>query len=344
MKIITRHKILTLLIGLSTFGVVADELRYKDFEFMPDYNNGLSNEPIPDWLKPRIADWEQYFPIYYLDTGKSQVAMYRINIKSGKDHRQRFNEVLRETQTAGKKLGPVGARETVYANIHGSSMYLIKPEGEILSHGHGGIDYYGCIENKPLYTAPLLADKSEAIFVITGKGNVQNDLIKDNIKISSFDGKTGEIYFERFLELTNYQKRISTHPTIDYVRGFRYKKEDFLYASDDKGRKQYAKMYVKDFGNDDLLDVIFWYRQYYSTLVIDKERKGFIFEKEWFVHYIEKEGGFVEKRLSNENGSDILEDANLAWKDGYPQDNHLCIGQVSTAPMMIKILDPGIAY
>jgi len=344
MKVSTLTKTLICLAGLLSQLVLAKD-RYKDFEFAPDYSDVSGNEPMPEWLRPQIPDWQRYNPVSYLPIGENEFIFYMADTPRDGGNVKKYLKALEEFKTSGSK-GFFDTRwDAVVANIAGKPMFLKGKEFELRSQGHGGVDYYGCIEEKPLYSSRLIEGELPAVWVITGKGNVQAKIFDDFIKIAAFNSKTGNLYFEQFLEKMNYYYKSTKYKGIDYLLGVGYKEGDPLENL--RGRKQYAKMFIKDFDHDDQLDVIFWHRQYFSTLVADKERTGFIFEKEWFDYYVEKDGGFIKTPLTNEQGNQILKKAQLTWRDGYPKDNHLCElydKNRITAPMMMKVIDPGIAY
>ena len=108
-------------------------------------------------------------------------------------------------------------------------------------------------------------------------------------------------------------------------------------------------MFIADFNQDGLLEMLFWLRQYQSTLISDKENIGFTFEKQWFTYYVEQAvtklqpAKMVKAAIRTELAQQLLKNNQLTWQDGYPQDNPICkeVG-IHDYPLMNYIIDDTI--
>jgi len=217
---------------------------------------------------------------------------------------------------------------------------------------HSANDFYGCIDKKPLFTSPMIEGNGDALFAITGEGNhLYNPQITDRITVNIFGDRLNWTFSEE-LFLANYYNEAGIDPKsgFDFSDIINFKTDyPLLVKNDSRGRKKYAKMYIADLNQDGLLEMLFWHRQYQSTLISDKDKVGFTFEKQWFTYYVEQAATklqpakMVKAEISTELAQQLLKNNQLRWQDGYPKDNSLCkkVG-VHAYPLMNYIIDDTI--
>ncbi|PWK51735.1 hypothetical protein [Pleionea mediterranea] len=316
--------------------------RYKGYKFKPDDSKVERDVDKPNWLSEYIPEWQVVMPKSFLEVSGSQFFLFEVKTPRDKRTIEKFNKK--------KKEYLVGNREVYFnsswnsaAVMHDNNVEFLHGPGLVFSTGHRGHDYFGCIESRPLFEVSMIEGVKNAIWIITGKGDeLHYDGVNENIKVTVYDGETTQKYFEYYAMMTSYTNK--PWKDFDFVLGATRDRSSPLFNDEFRGKKLFAKAYINDFDNNDKLDVVIWHRQYYSTRVSDKDRKGFTFEKEWFTRYEENKKHFFEKELTIDDGRKLLGNAGLTWKDGFPRDNRLCEEKKTSIPMMPRVIDSGIAY
>ncbi|WP_144395402.1 hypothetical protein [Pleionea sediminis] len=317
--------------------------KYENYIFQPNYSNVINEFNKPDALSKFVYPWYEFRSISYLSTNKNEFVLFGVDVAD-----ESVNELMKLRKDSKKNL------RVNYFDSGGDAFVINSSDGiriefgpsfsgDLISTGHKAHDYFGCIESKPIFEASMIKDNGSSVWVITGMGNnLPYAGVIENIKVSVYDGQTTEKYFEYYAMIASYIDE--PWRDFDYVLGETRNRNSPLFNESFRGKKLFSKVFIDDFNKDDRLDVIIWHRQYHSTLVSDKDRKGFIFEKEWYTHYEEKDNSFVKKEMTVEAGTKLLESVNLTWKDGFPKGNSLCDGREATVPMMPLVIDPRFAY
>lgn len=329
---------LLFIIHSTSYAEDINKYRYADYKFTPIYNQNndqlikIGKDIVNQFLlKQYPTGWRNAGKIYGVTYwGTKLVIGYSIGNTKGKmaEKDLYINECKSYYKKHNKKQNGCDFKSNVISVFKGKihELDLIKSKEDIYPVGHFGRDYYGNVDDKPIFTASMVIGEDKALFSLTGFGNRFSNPVQDRITLDIYGSNlTWKIHED--LMLTNYSaktKKYKPNPKnkYDYSAYLDESLEQFgLVKSDRRARKKYAKTYIKDLDNDGLLDVLFWHRQYYSTLVKNKTRVGFILEKEWFTLYGENMTNhkMVKSNITNSQGYKLLEDNNLDWKVGYPE-------------------------
>jgi len=210
--------------------------------------------------------------------------------------------------------------------------------------GMGGHDYYGCIYEKPIFKANLFSPEMAELFVVTGTGNYTSDIrgggTSDSLALHIFDHDDYGKILEIELMEVNYKPF-----NLDVIRkDYYYPKSDYparnLMFTDNEGRKRYSKIFIQDFDENNKLDLLIWTREYKSRKVAVDVKPGFDLVNNTFTHYEENPAntGFNKKDIDQKTAKAWLEQFNLTWKVGWPNDN-LCTNPGRRALPMTGIGD-----
>ena len=312
------------------FAQESNERRYRNYVFLPNYNESDDKASVAANLLDGLRDWYEIEYLHPLSFEEGEIiALYRIGVANDrqnewKDFVDYKKYTLKESRTEQDWSRWDGI---VFFDSDGLRKNLIKSKFPELfsSEIHRGQDYYGCIEKKPVFTANLIADMPPFAFVITGTGHPTEPTITDDITLHIYSNK-GLRVLEEALFLANYSPSDSgqRHGGANIASANPGKDNYGLSAEDNYGRKRYAKMYSADLDDDNFLDVMFWFRTYKSSAI--GEKPGFNFEIQSFTIYKENttNDGFSRHIISLSEGRSLLEKNKLTWDKGYPQNNDLC--------------------
>jgi len=343
-------------------------LIYKDYMFVPDYSNSgvHENKSVNEifestygnyWLttnvKNSVTVGSSEFIVGYIDMNRAHatefnnigVDLYRKKDKKGQAEHQRKIE---------------GGGRHVLAKIMDKNLKEITRETRgagFYSNGHGAFDYLYCVENKPLFTAPLFKSKPYIMHVTSMGDAKQPGEGFDYIKLSVYDPDNENLLLAIPLMLANYQALKAEEPNrlnLQYyfpASGYRSGLNPALNLTikpplknnESEGRKHYAKIFVRDFDKNNKLDIVIWYREYASARRDDTAKKGFYLDKQYFEWYEENatSAGLNQRTLTVDEGRQLLNQHELAWKDGWPNKN-MCEQPYKQLPYMAFIKDDEI--
>lgn len=340
-----KNILLVLIISVVTPIVYGEDksLRYDNFVFTPSYQAGSDN--IKEILEKQLSEFHYIEKLIAANIGDSSLGLYRVNVK--KDRREDYNKklsykefVLKQkfdesdwtTWDAISYISSLGRAKLILKSTAYNDFFAVK--------GYRDYDYYGCIDTKPVYTAPLIEGQPDFFFVITAtQGSPIDPLVSDYMSFSIISSR-GDLQLTEKLFWANYYPA-PEGPIVHFYGESSNKQElEELPINDGHGRKRYAKIFISDLEQDNQLDILFWFKTFKSTDF--NEKRGFRFEKEFFKHYRENasRGGFEEKPIDSQTATLLLESNLLTWEDGYPQSTFLCEGgQFSEFPLMMQIVD-----
>lgn len=346
-------------------------LIYKDYMFVPDYSNSAVHEN-----KNVNEIFESTYGNYWLTTnvknsvtvGSSKFIVGYIDINRA--HATEYNNIgadlYRKKDTKGqaehqKKIEEGGRH--ILANIQDIKLKEMARETrnmEFYSNGHGSLDYLYCVENGPLFSAPLFKNQPYLMH-ITAKGNAkQSGEGYDYIKLFVYNPsnesllltiplmlanyralkleETKEFNFKYYFPRANYLPKM--YPELNLTTKLPEKNGDETNA---EGRKHYAKLFVRDFDKNNKLDIVIWYREYASARRDDPVKKGFYLDKQYFELYEENatSTGLNQRILTIDEGHQLLNQNELAWNDGWPNKN-MCEQAYKQLPYMAFIKDDEI--
>jgi hypothetical protein len=319
-----------------------EKSRYHKFVFAPMY--GEEGDVLEDTIDEHIGKYHAVEKIYASTRQGSSVALYRTELKD--EFEEEFFEILDHKQYVLKQ------KKFSYRDWQiWDAVSFIDSAGKIKELSIGGIsksffsisglrsyDLYGCLDNKPVYTASLIEGQPDYFFVITAtSGNRNAGATREHINVSIISNN-GQLEINEKIFWANYVSSTGNEAHF-YGEGEVGSKFGEMPIDDGYGRKRYAKMYVSDLDQDNSLDIVFWFKTFKSTSF--GEKKGFRYEKESFKWYKENSSsnGFEEYSITNKQALLMLSEKDLTWGDGYPEDNALCVGHQKKYPLMEFIVD-----
>ncbi len=345
MKII----ILLFSISFSVHAIAEDnpQGKYQGYVFGPVHGG-----EVPESLRGIHQDnYEQYLLEFQaprnlldLEVESDRALLIRVRLTNSYEFMKRSDEVYKKT---GHRELSTWDGVLVY-NDHFNKMLL--KERELLPVGRGGYDYYGCIDEKPLFKANIIGDmEKEELFVVTGAGhhtdNMRGNGARDHLMLHVYGGAQYDKLLEVMLLAVNYRPWNPDNPPKDYYfprSGFSQKKVK-IEGEQGEGRKFYSKLFFQDFDENDRMDIIIWQVEYKSRKIETDNKPGFDLVKSEFIRYEENAqgDGLTQQPTSTEQMKTWLLDNNLAWSDGWPNQS-LCTGGKAKLPMMIGIDDPTV--
>lgn len=352
-------KIMVSFVGLifysSVIGASTDSLKYETYEFKPvygerkeSYNTLLDSTALQQSILPYELKKINY--TLDLDEKKYILASDAIPVEEREDYIKRLikegvNKNIYMEFTSLVSLSNEGAFEELVRSD-------IKRGESLVAEGHPNRDYLNCVDESPLFVAPLF-DNKDFLFFITSAGwyytNTDKDFGYYNLNI--YNAQSNKKIWHHELLKINYQRyNFDDDITSDYwfpavieSPGAYTRSGNFILPYDHEGRKRYAKLFISDFDKNNKLDILVWNREYASAKRNDAERKGFYLDKQWFELYEENRSsdGFNEKALSVGAGNALLAEHDLEWNDGCPNVN-LCKDKKAGHPYMMYIQDTDI--
>jgi hypothetical protein len=98
--------------------------------------------------------------------------------------------------------------------------------------------------------------------------------------------------------------------------------KDWLYPA----QRSYGKIYIDDFNNDQVNDIVMWRKLYFSKLKTD-EVNGYELDAEMFAHYAIVDGEYqLQTDTAPETIQGWLTSKNQTWQKGFPSKSE-CVGQ-----------------
>jgi len=318
-----------------------------------EFESAYSNYWLTTKIKERVNVANNEFLVGYIDRNRERATEYNnigVDLYRKKDIQGQAEHL--------KKIEGNGLH--ILAKITEKKLIEITRESRNIgfySSGHGAFDYLYCIENEPLISVPLFENKMFLMHV-TAMGNAKQPGVGfDFVKISVYDPENERRILTIPLMLANYQAfTLEESKKYNYkyyfpMTGYRTDNYPLLNLTDktpfenneNEGRKHYSKIFVKDFDKNNKLDIIVWYREYASALRDDSSKKGFYLDKQYFEWYEEgiANEGLNQRALTVESGQQLLEENELAWKDGWPNKN-MCKQSYNQLPYMTFIEDSEI--
>lgn len=330
--------------------------KYEDYTFEPVYKDIIdesfvrkTKEVLDKALEPF---WEAKI-ISHLSIGDNIAFLYRAEVFK---HTREYRDYYKNERKKGGKPKP-SRWDAVRVIGPNTNTLLDKREirsGRLFPEGHAGYDYYGCINEYPLFKANTIDIDRKDLFTITGYGISSSQMgrrncypVNENIILSIYSGKNFEKLLAVELMLLNYVYPEPECVLKDYFYSAfkerpRNKAIPYLPCPDGRGRKRFGKVFIKDFNKNDKLDILVWYRQYQSRK-LTQGPKGFDLEKQWFVWHEENNSGgkitFTENTIHNSLAQQWLKEFKLTWTKGFP-DKNMCAGGKIHLPMIVDIEDP----
>ncbi len=329
--------------------------KYEGYTFKPVYDiidKGFvekTKKVLDETLEPF---WEATI-ISHLSIGNNIAFAYRAVVFK---HTREYREYYKNERKKGGEPKP-SRWDAIRVIGPNTNTLLDKREirsGRLFPEGHAGYDYYGCINEYPLFKANTIDLEIKDLFTITGYGIPSSQMgrrncypVNENMILSIYSGKNFEKLLSVELMLLNYVYPEPECVLKDYFYSAykeppKNKAIPYLPCPDGRGRKRFGKIFIKDFNRNDKLDVLAWYRQYQSRKLTEGS-KGFDLEKQWFAWYEETINGgkieFVERSIGNTLAQQWLKDFKLTWAKGFP-DTNMCSSSKKSLPMIVDIDDP----
>ncbi len=229
-----------------------------------------------------------------------------------------------------------------------NSNKLLLKERSLLPVGRGGYDFYGCIDERPLFKANVIGDmERDELFVITGSGyhtdNMRGAGALDHLMLHVYGGEQYNKLFEVMLLAVNYRPWNLDSPPKDYY----FQQSEFSKAKvkieGDVGewRNFHSKLFFQDFNENGKMDVLIWQAEHKSHKIDPANKPGFDLVHNEFIWYEENTqgSGLDKKVITTEQAKIWLEDNSLTWKEGWPSQS-LCTDGKKVLPIMVGVDDP----
>lgn len=328
------------MISVSVLALGANQGKYEGYVFTPEYSRTLSEtewESHREGYQPYMDRWQSPMKLDRLSLGEIDVLFVQIKLSNRSLFRKR-------KRMPGKK--DLANWQGVIAYGKDFNRLLIKDE-ELLPEGRGGYDYYGCLDEQPLFKANIMGKvEDKEIFVVSGSGhrtdNIAGSGVRDHLKLHVYGGKQYNKLFDLRLMAVNYRPFDPDKPAKDYY----FPQSDFgkiaeVESKVGEGRKLYSKLFIQDFNKNDRLDILVWQREYKSRPIKPGVKPGFDLDRSEFTWYEEnvQGNGFDIKTISIDQAEVWLSDNKLTWKEGWPNEN-LCKNKRKDLPMVLGIDDP----
>ena len=331
---------------LSVSGVAQDQSqgKYEGYVFEPEYGHVISKR---EWdlyqggYQPNLLELQAIRNMFNLNIGVNNILFVQVKTTNSYLFTKKYDEIYKKT------------RHRELSSWDGVIVYndqfnkLLLKERSLLPVGRGGYDYYGCIEEEPLFKANIMGGDEEALFIITGGGHYTDNMrgagARDYLKLHAFGGANFEKLFEVMLLAVNYKPYNPDVAEKEYY----FPKSEFssnkinIKSESGEGRKLYSKLFIKDFDQNNKLDVLIWHREYKSRRIKQGVKPGFDLDKNGFTWYEENSAGsgFDEKSITVAQAEAWLAEYNLTWKQGWP-DKSICTNGRRDLPMTVGIDDP----
>lgn len=339
MSALNKNFILIVLMCVHGLSFSADQempLKYKGYEFTPNYSQTVGDDsPAVSVLKDALGDGKKADLVGSSTLGGDTVVAYIVGFtKEGvNEYRQKSMELASKGILMGHPTfdGVSVIRDNEVIDLLKANHRPQKGEDRQLwpQGGMGGHDYYGCIYEKPIFKATLFNPETPNLFVITGTGNYTSDIrgggTSDSLALHIFSHDDYKEMLDNELMEVNYKPFNPDVVRKDYY----FPKSEYpaknLSFENNEGRKRYSKVFIQDFDENNKLDLLIWTREYKSRKIAKDTKPGFDLANNTFTRYEENytSTGFDVKGIDTKTAEAWLDQFNLTWKAGWPNEN-LC--------------------
>jgi len=329
----------------SVSGVALDSPKgkYEGYVFEPHFGSVISEN---NWIlyqqgyQPHLIELQAPRNLLNLTVGEDNILLLQVKVTSVGLFVDKNDELYR---TTGRRELPEWDGVIAYNDKFNK---LLLKDASLLPIGRGGYDYYGCIDEQPLFKANIMGGDQEELFVITGAGhhtdNIQGAGVGDHLKLHVYGGTQYDKLFEVMLMAVNYKPYKQDAPAKDYY----FSKSDLssenvaIKGESGEGRKLYSKLFIQDFNKNDRLDVLIWQREYKSRPIKSDNKPGFDLARNEFIWYEENSQGtgFDLQAVTAQQAEAWLTENNLTWKKGWP-DKSFCTGTEERKNLPMTVMD-----
>lgn len=319
--------------------------KYENYVFSPEYGINVRSNEIDlhkEGYEKYLLDLQSPRDLFSLDLESSEALFIRVNTTNSYEFMKRSDEIYQKT---GRR--ELSTWDGVILHNDNFNQLLIK-ERNLLPLGRGGYDYYGCLDENPLFKTNFIGDiEKDELFVITGDGhhtdNMRGAGVRDHLMLHVYGGEQYAKLFEVMLLAVNYLPWNPDNPPKNYYfpQSEYSSKKIRIEGQEGEGRKLYSKLFFHDFNENNRMDVLIWQAEYKSRKITADKKPGFDLVSNNFFWYEEDDrGNGVEKKLiSIKQAREWLENKNLTWENGWPSES-LCVGSKKELPIMVGVDDP----
>ncbi len=346
--------LLTLSFAATSFADDVQEDRYANFVFEPVYGEKRSKATVTynrELLDTVLSSWNAGSEKFYLELESSEVFLLDVlltEIGTYIDYKD-MQIGLGKPVDPGEWQGYVSIANDQNKNM---KAVVLDKKQKLLPNGRGVGDYYGCLENRPLFKHNIMGSSSPEFFTITGGGdrtsNMKGGGTYDYLTLSAYAELNETKLFDVQLMAVNY-KGVEASDSIKgvydskfWVAASNYDRLAKIDSVAGEGRKTFSKLYVFDFNKNGFLDILIWTREYASAIRKDTPSKPdnshlFYLDKNQFVWLEENtdQTGFVERTIGTQVAEKWLSDNDYTWTTGWPSEKNgnVCDGKASEFPM-----------
>ena len=277
--------------------------KYKGYFFDPEYGHSVSHE---DWgsyqygYKKYLLGLQAPRTLRNLSLEINKVLFVQVKTTDSYEFMKRSDEVYKKT---GRR--ELSSWDGVIVYNDNFNKLLLK-ERSLLPVGRGGYDYYGCIDEQPLFKANIIGDmEKDELFVITGAGhhtdNMRGAGARDHLKLHVYDSEQYNKLFEVMLLAVNYRPWNPDSSPKDYY----FPQSEFskvkvrIEGEAGEGRKFHSKLFFQDFNENGKMDVLIWQAEHKSRKIDPANKPGFDLVRNTFIWYEESAQG---NSLDKESG------------------------------------------
>jgi len=356
MSALSKKTILILLMCLHGLSYAADQgapLKYKDYAFTPNYAQPVSdNTQAVSVLKDALGSGKKIdlFGSAVLETDTVVAYIIGFTREGVNEYRQKSRElaskgILIEHPTFDgvsviKDNEVIDLLKVSHRPKKGQERQLW-PLGSL-----GGYEFFGCLHEQPVFKANLFNEENPDLFVITGTGYQDSDLrgggISGSLALHIFSSENYKEILELELTEMNYKPK---HPEGAARKDYYYPKSNYpariLKFENNEGRKRYSKLFIKDFDENNKLDLLVWTREYQSRKVTKDNKPGFELADNKYVWYEENNTGtgFNARTIDIKMAEKWLNEFDLTWTSGWPNET-LCKKGKKSFPLITIDDDP----
>lgn len=362
LKSISLFILLSFVYGLSFSQDEQSHEKYKKYEFTPVYSNdtnayehgssvfkgSLSQMQKIELLNGSILD-DDLAIFYRVDLTRDGLNEYRVKRREQSKKRMQGlvvdeSELKKYETFDGVSVIKTDEIITLFKSSH--QLKKGKPAQLWPVGSLGGYEFFGCLHEQPIFNANLFNDENPDLFVITGTGYQDSDLrgggISGSLALHIFNSENYKKILELELTEMNYKPK---HPEAAARKNYYYPKSNYparnLKFENNEGRKRYSKLFIKDFDDNNKLDLLVWTREYKSRKVTKDNKPGFKLADNKYTWYEENNTGtgFNARAIDIKIAEEWLNKFDLTWKSGWPNET-LCTKGKKALPMITIDDDP----
>lgn len=183
-----------------------ETLRYESFEFAPNYEAGSVD--IKMVLEQGLDEFHYVEKLSTAIIDGNSMSLYRTRVKDR--FAKKFREKVNHKKYVLKQKRDYRDRSSwdavSFIDADGNIEDLSFAElGRYFSvKGRRDYDYYGCIDNRPVYSAPLIEGEHDYFFVIAAtQGSPVDPLVSDYMELSIFSSE-GDIQLTEKIFWANF--------------------------------------------------------------------------------------------------------------------------------------------